>query len=93
MLGKEVKLEDAFRYPVTSVPLNLVFPHSAITQNPKQHFRSYLIDVSKACESTLANEAPWIRDTMSVMSAIKVKQTYKEQFKTLMSSLCRIVSH
>ena len=52
MLSKEVNLEEAFRYPVTSVSLNLAFPHSNITQNPKHHFRNYLIDVSKACEST-----------------------------------------
>ena len=52
ILGKEVNLEDAFRYPVTSVPLNLAFPHSTITQNPKHYFRNYLIDVTKACEST-----------------------------------------
>ena len=91
MLGKEVKLEDAFRYSVTSVPLNLAFPHSTITQNPKHHFCNYLIDVSKACESTRPNEARWIIDTMSVMRAIKVKETYKEWFKTVISSLCRIV--
>ena len=52
MLSKEVNLEEAFRYPVTSVSLNLASPHSNITQNPKHHFRNYLIDVSKACEST-----------------------------------------
>ena len=90
MLGKEVNLEDAFRYPVTSVPLNSAFPHSTITQNPKHHFCNHLIHVSKACESTRPNETRWIIDTMSVMRAIKVKETYKEWFKKVISSLCRI---
>ena len=91
MLGKEVNLIDAFRYTATSVSLNLAFLHSAITQNPKHHFRNHLIDVSKTCESTPPNEARWMRETMSVMRTFKVKETYKEWFKTIVSSLCRIV--
>ena len=63
--------EKAFWFPVT-------FSDSILRQNPKHHFRNYLIDVSKACESKLLNEARWIIDTMSVMGAIKVKETYKE---------------
>ena len=63
--------EKAFWFPVT-------FSDSILRQNPKHHFRNYLIDVSKACESKLLNEARWIIDTMSVMRAIKVKEIYKE---------------
>ena len=37
MLGEEVNLEDAFRYPITSVPLNLAFSGSTLRQNPKHH--------------------------------------------------------
>ena len=51
MLGEEVNLKEAFRYPVTLVPLSLAFPDSTHRQNPKQHFRNYLINVSKARES------------------------------------------
>ena len=35
-------------------------------------------------ESTPPNEARWIIDTMSVMRAIKVKETSKEWFNTVM---------
>ena len=38
MLDEGVNLVDAFRYPVTSVPLNLAFPDSTLRQNPKYHF-------------------------------------------------------
>ena len=51
MLGKEVNLEEVFRYPVTSVPISLTFPDSTLRQNPKHHICNYLIDVSKACKS------------------------------------------
>ena len=50
VLGEEVNLEDAFRYPITSVPLNLANPDSTIRQNPKHHSCNYLIDISKACK-------------------------------------------
>ena len=45
MLGKEVNLEEA-----------LGFPDSTLRHNPKHHFRNYLTDISKACESILPNE-------------------------------------
>ena len=76
-----MNLEESLRYPVTSVSLSLAFPDSNLRQTPKYHFRN--LDVSKACESRPPNEARWIIDTMSVMKAIKVKETYKEWFKTV----------
>ena len=72
-----------FWYPVTSVQLSLAFPDSTLRQSPKHHFRNYLTDGSKACESTKLNDSRWIIDTMSVMRAITVKETYKEWFKTV----------
>ena len=38
MLGEEMNLEEAFQYPVASVPLSLAFPDSTVRQNPKHHF-------------------------------------------------------
>ena len=52
----------------------------------KTSFRKYLIDVSKACESTRPNESHWLIDTISVIRAIKVKEIYKQYFKTVISS-------
>ena len=91
MLGEEVNLEQAFRYPVTSVPLSSAFPDLAYKQNPNYNLHNYLVDVSKACESTPLNEARWIIDSMSVMRAIKVKEIYKEWFKTVIKFTCRVV--
>ena len=66
-----------------SLPLSLAFPDSTLRQNPKHHFCNCLIGESKSCESTPLNEARWVTDTMSVMRAIKVKEIYKEWFKTV----------
>ena len=77
-----MNLEEAFRYPVTSVSLSLAFPDLTLRQNAKDHFRNYLIDGSKAFESTQLNESRWIIDTMSNMTDIRVKETYKECFNT-----------
>ena len=52
-----MNLKEVFRYTVRLVPLSFAFPDSAHRQNPKHHFRNYLIDVSKACESKTRNEA------------------------------------
>ena len=67
-----VNPEEAFWYPVTTVPLSLAFPDSNLRQNPQHHFCNYLIVVSKTCESTSPNETLWIIDTISVVRAIKV---------------------
>ena len=78
-----MNLEEAFWYTVTSVSLNLAFQDSTLRENQKHHIRNYLIDISKACESTPLNEARWIINTMTVMRAIKVKETYKEWLKNV----------
>ena len=77
-----MNLEEAFRYPVTSVSLSLAFPDLTLRQNVRDHFRNYLIERSKAFESTQLNEGGWIIDTMSNMRAIRVKEIYKECFNT-----------
>ena len=92
-----MNLEEAFRYPVISISLSLAFQDSNLRGNTKHHIRNYLIDVSKACESTALNEACWIIDTITVMRAIKIKETCKEWFKkvikfTLPSSSLRPLS-
>ena len=71
-----MNLKEAFRCPLTSVPLSLAFPDSAL------NWYNYLIDVRKTCRSTPLNEAYWIID-MSVVRTIKIKETYKEWFKTV----------
>ena len=72
LLTKNLHLGGAMEYPVISVPLGLANPDLDLKENPKHHFRNYLIDVSKACESIPLNEARWIIDSMSIMRAIKV---------------------
>ena len=62
--------EKAFWFPVT-------FSDSILRQNPKHHFRNYLIDVSKACESKLLNEARWIIDTIQSWELSKLKKHTK----------------
>ena len=73
-----MNLVMGFRHPVTSLPLSLTFPYSTLRQNPKHHFRSYLIDASKAFESTaLPNEVRWIIDTMSVIQSCQLSKLKK----------------
>ena len=63
--------------------MNLACPDSNLRQNRKHNFSDHLIDVNKPCESTHLNETHCIIDTMSVMRAVKVKEAYKECFKTV----------
>ena len=66
-----------------NTPQNLFFPDREIKYLRNLIPLRYLIDVSKACESTPPNKAHWITDIMSVMRAAKVKETCKEWFKTV----------
>ena len=89
ILGQRSEPKRGARYPITLVQLSLAFPDSTHRQNARQHFCNYLINVSKARESTLPkppNEAHYgyyVRHE-------KVKDTFEEWFKTVLNFAPRL---
>ena len=77
LLSKNVNLEVALKYPITSVPLSLANPDGTLREAPKYLFRNDLIANAKALENVPPINARWIVDNMAAIRCVKPKDTYR----------------
>ena len=87
LLSKSVDLEEAFAYPVTSVPLSIANPDSTIRQSSKHLLRNHLIEESHSLALTSPSHCRWIIDGMAAMRSLKAKETYSKWFMSLLSCI------
>ena len=76
ILGDEIDLSEALKYPITSIPLGIGSPDGTLRQSPKNIFWNFLIYQSSAMETQPPFQARWIIDTMTIMRSVKSKKTY-----------------
>ena len=80
-MEKAISLEEAFSYPITSLPLSIAHPDGTVRQGNKSNFRNQLI---KDCLSSKSEIPPmaarWIYDDMTLFRTVKSKNTYREWF-------------
>ena len=68
ILGEEVDLSKALKYPIPSIPLSKGNTDGTLwEQSPKNTFRKFLIDQRSAMETQPHFQARWIIDTMAIM--------------------------
>ena len=66
ILGYEVDLSKALKYPIPSIPSSKGNPDGTLwEQSPKNTFRKFLIDQRSAIETQPHFQARWIIDTWS----------------------------
>ena len=86
LVNKTEKLAEAFKYPITSVPLavaTLYLPESTLYQSDKAGLRNYIINLSKSSSHTYPRDAQWVVDKMAAIHSVPPSGTYEEWFKTL----------
>ena len=76
--AKAVSLEEAFAYPITSVPLAIANPDNTLKQTDKSSFRNMIILESNAMEKEVPKNASWFIDGIAAVSTIKPKKVYKD---------------
>jgi len=81
LVAKSISLEEAFKFPVTSVPLAVSNPDGSLRQGDKASLRNMLIENSCSTISSLPENCTWLIDGMSVIQTIKPQETYEEYFK------------
>ena len=80
LVAKAVSIEEAFQFPVTTLPLSLATPEGQLRQSDKAVLRNYLIHESNALTIECPTDAVWIIDGMAALRSIKPKGTYAEWF-------------
>lgn len=83
LVAKATSLEEAFSFPITTVPLSIPTPDSTLTQSHQASFRNYLINKSKAVSSSFPLDGRWIIDGMAIFRCVKPKPTYRELLMSL----------
>ena len=81
LCAKAVSLEEAFNFPITSIPLSLAYPVGSLRQSDKSSFRNWLIDETPSSRlNTAPTDARWIFDGMALFRSVKCARTYREYF-------------
>ena len=82
LVGKAASIEEAFAYPITTIPLSLATPGGELRQGDKAALRNFMIKESNSDVKTPPENARWIIDGMALFRSIKPKETYSAWFKS-----------
>ena len=74
LVEKAVSLQEAFCYPITSIPLSLAYPEGTLRQENKSNLRNQIIQDCPSSQSEVApREARWIYDGMALQNCKTTK--------------------
>ena len=83
IVAKAASLEEAFRYPIMSVPLSVATLEGTLRQSDKASFRNYLIAESDVVTEIAPKNCIWFVDGLAAIRSLKPKATYKEWIESL----------
>ena len=83
MVSKSVNMEEAFNYPITTVPLAIATTECSLRQSDKAHFRNHLISASQSCTDSIPEHCAWFVDGMAAIRSMKPRATFKEFIMSL----------
>ena len=81
IISKAASLEEAFKYPITSLPLSIAMPDGSLYQTEKAPLRKQII--GDANTTRYLQNATWIVDGMYAIRSVKPKETYNHYFVDL----------
>ena len=83
IISKALTLEEAFKYPITSLPLSIATVEGDLRQSDKASFRNFLIQTASASTTQVPKNASWLVDGMAAVQSLKSKETYGEWIEDL----------
>lgn len=88
MVSKCQSKEEAFSYPMTSLPLSIANPNGSLYGSDKAKFRNYLISDFYSLEPEY--EARWIIDCGQAIRQVNPRDTYGEFSAIYWIGCCQI---
>ena len=76
IISKAVSINEAFMYPITSVPLALATTENGLRQSDKASFRNSLINEANSDCTDVPKNCTWLIDGMAAVRSLKPKDTY-----------------
>ena len=84
IVAKSVSLEEAFQYPITTVPLAVATSESTLRQTNKASLRNYLMNKSGSISEDTPKYCSWFIDGLAAIRSLRPKKTYREWLKSLL---------
>ena len=84
IVAKSVSLEDAFQYPITTVPLAVATPDAKLRQSCKASLRNYLMSESDSSSENVPDNCSWFIDGLAAIRSLRPAKTYREWLKRLL---------
>ena len=82
IISKCKSLDDAFSFPITSLPLSVGNPNGTLYQSDKAKFRNYIIGLP--FDNKYHYDAMWIFDAGHAIRQVKPRDTYREYYTDLL---------
>eukprot|EP00112_Aurelia_sp_Birch-Aquarium-sp1_P003577 Seg1402.1 transcript_id=Seg1402.1/GoldUCD/mRNA.D3Y31 product="hypothetical protein" protein_id=Seg1402.1/GoldUCD/D3Y31 len=83
MVSKSLNMEEAFNYPITTVPLAIATTECSLRQSYKANFRNHLISASQSCTDSIPEHCAWFVDGMAAIRSMKPRSTFREFIMSL----------
>ena len=84
IIAKSLSMDEAFKYPITTVPLSLATIEFSLRQSDKATFRNLLLEESQCVAEVPPKNCAWFVDGMAIVRSLKPKTTYKEYIDALL---------
>ena len=88
LCAKAITLDEALKYPMTSLPLSLALPDGTMRQGAKSVFREHLLNSKKVSAKlhSVPKNARWIYDGIRLFTTTKPQKTYIEYFRNILKA-------
>ena len=83
IIAKVLTFDEAFQYPITSVPLSIETLDEDLHQSEKASLRNFLINNSNATTNCIPEKVSWLIDGLDTVKSLKSKETYREWIESL----------
>ena len=83
IIAKILTFDEAFQYPITSVPLSIETLDEDLHQSEKASLRNFLINNSNATTNCIPEKVSWLIDGLAAAKSLKSKETYWEWIESL----------
>eukprot|EP00112_Aurelia_sp_Birch-Aquarium-sp1_P023401 Seg6964.2 transcript_id=Seg6964.2/GoldUCD/mRNA.D3Y31 product="hypothetical protein" protein_id=Seg6964.2/GoldUCD/D3Y31 len=84
IIAKSVSLQEAFEYPITTVPLAVATTDSTLRQSDKASLRNFLINECNSVSEEPPKNCSWFIDGLAAVRSFQPKKTYREWLRSFL---------
>lgn len=84
IIAKSISSQEAFQYPITTVPLAVATTDSTLRQSDKASLRNFLINECNSVSEVPPKNGSWFIDGLAAVCSLQPKRTYREWLRSFL---------